>query len=64
MKVVAFERSTQGTSASRRLRHAAKVPGIVYGGGAQPQLVELDHNALYHALQKEKFHSSILDMEV
>lgn len=64
MKVVAFERSAQGTSASRRLRHTGKVPGIVYGGGAQPQLIELDHNALIHALQKEKFHSSILDMEV
>jgi large subunit ribosomal protein L25 len=64
MKVVAYERPSQGTSASRRLRHTGKVPGIIYGGGAAPQLIELDHNALYHALQKEKFHSSILDMEV
>jgi large subunit ribosomal protein L25 len=30
----------------------------------QPQLVELDHNALWYALKKEAFHASILDMEV
>ena len=63
MKFVAFERKLQGTGASRRLRHAGKVPGIVYGAG-EPALVELDHNALYHAMKKEAFHSSILDMEV
>jgi len=64
MKVVAFERNLQGTGASRRLRNAGKTPGIVYGVGAEPQLVELDHNALWHALKKEAFHSSILDLEV
>jgi large subunit ribosomal protein L25 len=64
MKVVAFERSTQGTSASRRLRHTGKVPGIVYGAGVTPINIELDHNALFHALKKEQFHSSVLDMEV
>ncbi|MBB3291863.1 large subunit ribosomal protein L25 [Mitsuaria sp. BK045] len=63
MKFVAFERKQQGTGASRRLRFAGKVPGIVYGAG-EPALVELDHNALYHAMKKEAFHSSILDMEV
>ena len=63
MKFVAFERVLQGTGASRRLRHAAKVPGIVYGGGA-PSMIELDHNALFFALKKEAFHSSILEMEL
>ena len=33
MKFVAFERTQQGTGASRRLRNAGKVPGIVYGAG-------------------------------
>jgi large subunit ribosomal protein L25 len=64
MKFVAFERAKQGTGASRRLRNTGKTPAIVYGGEGQPQLVELDHNALWHALKKEAFHSSILDMEV
>jgi large subunit ribosomal protein L25 len=64
MKFVAFERAKQGTGASRRLRITGRTPGIVYGGAGEPQLIELDHNALWHALKKEAFHSSILDMEV
>jgi large subunit ribosomal protein L25 len=64
MKFVAYERAKQGTGASRRLRNTGKTPGIVYGGEGEPQLVELDHNALWHALKKEAFHSTILDMEV
>lgn len=64
MKFVAFERAKQGTGASRRLRITGKTPGIVYGGSGEPQLIELDHNALWHALKKEAFHSSVLEMEV
>lgn len=64
MKFVAFERARQGTGASRRLRNTGRTPGIVYGGSGQPQLIELDHNALWHALKKEAFHSTILDMEL
>jgi large subunit ribosomal protein L25 len=63
MRFVAFERTQQGTGASRRLRNAQKVPGIVYGAG-QPAMIELDHNALFFALKKEAFHSSILEMEL
>jgi large subunit ribosomal protein L25 len=64
MKFVAFERAKQGTGASRRLRTTGRTPGIVYGGTGQPLLIELDHNALWHALKKETFHSTILDMEL
>ncbi len=64
MKFVAFERAKQGTGASRRLRISGRTPGIVYGGAGEPQLIELDHNALWHALKKEVFHSTVLDMEV
>lgn len=64
MKFVAFERSKQGTGASRRLRNAGRAPGIVFGGNAAPATIELDHNALWHAVQKESFHASILDMEL
>jgi large subunit ribosomal protein L25 len=63
MKFVAYERTQQGTGASRRLRNAQKVPGIVYGAGA-PAMIELDHNALFFALKKEAFHSSLLEMEL
>ena len=64
MKFVAFERAKQGTGASRRLRITGKTPGIVYGGTGEPQMIELDHNALWHAIKKEAFHSTVLDMEL
>ena len=63
MKFTAFERNLQGTGASRRLRNGGKVPGIVFGAG-EPAKIELDHNALYFALKREAFHSSILEMEL
>jgi len=64
MKFVAFERAKQGTGASRRLRISGKTPGIVYGGDTAPQLIEIDHNALWHALKKEAFHASVLEMDL
>jgi len=64
MKFNATLRSVQGSSASRRLRLAGRVPAIVYGS-AQPSLnIELDHNEIFHALRKESFHASILDMMI
>ena len=64
MKFVAFERAKQGTGASRRLRITGRTPGIVYGGTGEPALIEVDHNALWHAIKKEAFHGAILDMEL
>ena len=63
MQFVAFERAKQGTGASRRLRNSGKTPGIVFGAG-EAQMIEIDHNALWHAIHKEAFHSSVLDMEI
>lgn len=64
MKFVAFERAKQGTGASRRLRNTGRTPAIVYGGATPAVQIELDHNALWHALKKEAFHASILEMEL
>jgi large subunit ribosomal protein L25 len=64
MQFNATLRSVQGSSASRRLRRASRVPAIVYGGKEQPANIELDHNEIFHALRKELFHSSILDMQI
>lgn len=64
MKVIATKRTEQGSSASRRLRRANLVPGIIYGGSGQPELVSIEHNPLYHALRNEAFHSSILEMDI
>jgi len=62
MQFTAFERAKQGTGASRRLRNTGRTPGIVFGGSTEPATIELDHNALWFALQKETFHASVLDM--
>ena len=64
IEVIAQKRDGQGTGASRRLRHAGFVPGIVYGGNKEPMAIQLDHNALFHALRKEAFHSSVLTLKV
>ncbi|RJG14845.1 50S ribosomal protein L25/general stress protein Ctc [Massilia cavernae] len=64
MKVIAFNRTQQGSGASRRLRNAGQTPGIIYGGAEAPVLIALDGNAMWHALKKEAFHGSILDMEI
>jgi large subunit ribosomal protein L25 len=64
MRVVAFKREVQGSGASRRLRKTGQTPAIVYGGDTPALNLALDHNAIYHALKKEVFHSSILDLEV
>ncbi|MCD8339450.1 MAG: 50S ribosomal protein L25/general stress protein Ctc [Burkholderiales bacterium] len=64
MKFSAETRNDKGTGASRRLRHAGKLPGIVYGGKVSATPISLDQNETYHNLRKEKFHASILDMEL
>ena len=64
IEFTAFARTTEGRGASRRMRRAGKAPGIVYGGAAKPTPIELDHNALFHALRNEAFHSSILTMKL
>jgi large subunit ribosomal protein L25 len=64
IEVKATKREAQGTGASRRLRRAGRVPGILYGGETQPQSIELDHNDLWQHLRKEAFYSSVLNLDV
>ena len=63
-EVIANARSVQGSGASRRLRRAGTVPGIVYGGEAAPVAIETNHNDLLLKLKKEAFHSSIINLVV
>lgn len=63
-EINATKREAQGSSASRRLRRAGRVPGILYGGNAAPLMIEFDHNELYQALRKEAFHASIINLNV
>ncbi len=60
----AQQRTVQGSGASRRLRRADKVPGIIYGGNAEPKAIQLDHNPLLLSLRKEAFHSSVITLKL
>ena len=60
----AQSRTVQGSGASRRLRRAGKVPGVVYGGAAAAVAIEVDHNELILALRKEAFHASVISLKL
>jgi len=64
IELSAARRAAQGTGASRRLRNAGKVPGILYGGAEQPLTIELDHNELYLKSRHEAFHASIITLSL
>jgi len=64
IEISARKREAQGTGASRRLRRTGRVPGIVYGGDKGPTNIELDHKDLYFQLRNEKFHASILMLDI
>ena len=63
-EISAHKREVQGTGASRRLRRTGRVPGIVYGGADGPVNIELDHKDLFQKLRNEKFHASILTLDM
>lgn len=54
----AQQRSDEGKGASRRLRHAGKVPAIIYGAGKAPLSIVIDHNFLFHAFEDESVFNS------
>jgi len=64
IEINANKREAQGTGASRRLRRAGKVPGIVYGGGKDAVSIELNHKDLFLQFRHETFHSSILNLNL
>lgn len=57
-------RDVQGQGASRRLRHAGVVPGIVYGGDREPVKVQFNHNEIWLAQFNDWFYSSIIDLNL
>jgi len=64
IEIQARKREAQGTGASRRLRRTGKVPGILYGGDKGAVNIELDHKELFFNLKNERFHASILTLDV
>lgn len=63
-KLSATSRKDEGKGASRRLRHAAQIPAIVYGGDAKPQSIQLEHEKTWLASQNDWFYSSIITLDV
>jgi large subunit ribosomal protein L25 len=57
-------RTDTGKGASRRLRHAGKVPAIMYGGGKDPEALTLSHNEVQRNLEHEAFYSHILSIKI
>jgi large subunit ribosomal protein L25 len=64
IEIVARKREMQGTGPARRLRRQGRVPGVVYGGEKEPVNIELDHKDLYLNLRNERFHASILNLDL
>jgi large subunit ribosomal protein L25 len=63
-KLSASGRKDEGKGASRRLRHAAQIPAIVYGGDTKPQSIQLEHEKTWLASQNDWFYSSIITLDV
>lgn len=57
-------RKDEGKGASRRLRHAAQIPAIVYGGKDKPQSIQLEHEKTWLASQNDWFYSSIITLDI
>jgi large subunit ribosomal protein L25 len=62
ISINAVKRDVKGTGASRRLRRAGNVPGVVYGGDKEAVNIELNHKELFLQFRHEAFHASILDL--
>ncbi|MCX0339748.1 50S ribosomal protein L25 [Acinetobacter radioresistens] len=54
----------QGKGASRRLRHAAQLPAIIYGGDAEPVAITLELRQLVKALENNAFFEEVIEIVV
>jgi large subunit ribosomal protein L25 len=64
LEIKAQSRKDEGKGASRRLRRAAYVPAVVYGGDQAPESIQIEHNTILLAAKNESFFSSVLDLNV
>lgn len=62
--IKATSRNVEGKGASRRLRRAAQLPAIVYGGKSAPQAIQIEHEQIWLASHHEWFYSSILNLDI
>ncbi|RLL54975.1 50S ribosomal protein L25/general stress protein Ctc [Mariprofundus sp. EBB-1] len=57
-------REETGRSATRRLRRAGKMPGIIYGGGKPDIAITMEYFTVSKQLNDEQFHTSLLEVKV
>ncbi len=62
--LVAKVRAGTGKGAARQARRDGDVPGIVYGGGVDPQPINLEYNALFKRLKQGRFLSTLFNLKV
>ena len=55
-------RNETGKGAARALRKNNQVPGIIYGGGKDPQAIKVKFNELLRLLKKGRFMSTLIDL--
>lgn len=60
----AFARSGTGKGAARKSRREGMVPGVVYGGGAEPMAIEIPFNKLLKRLKQGRFLSTLFNLQV
>ena len=60
----AVARQDVGKGASRRLRRADLVPGIIYGGSEEPTQVTVEGKAIRKLLENKAFYSQVLTLVV
>lgn len=64
IEINAVKRDAKGTGASRRLRRAGNVPGVVYGGGESAVTIEVNAKDLFLQFRHEAFHASVLSLNL
>jgi large subunit ribosomal protein L25 len=57
-------RTDTGKGASRRLRHANKIPAILYGAGKDPENLTLEQKDVQYELQHEAFFTQVLELNI
>jgi len=62
--IEAMARTGTGKGAARQARREGLVPGVIYGGGEDPQTVNIKHNVLLKALKAGKFMSTLINLKV
>lgn len=60
----AVSRGSAGTASAKAVRRNGNVPGVIYGGSTEPELIELNHNEVSKKLANEAVFSHVLQLNV